>query len=1110
MILLLFLFSLSSQRLRGSFSVPSRDSFSPINHGTQTLIELTSTKKELYYSFENKFDSSDIIIYTKNAHQYTTTMYFYDSYESIKTDKDGEYINFVKELDLSEKLNCITSTKKLTYYIIIKDAGGYSTKDFITIFNEKDTLDLKEEQPFLIPMFFSNNLYTFSFSGEKNEALYLDMNINDKSFSQSIIILKNNVEILRAEKNKGIIPLNEEKEKGEYKIYISSTNNEIYTNIKSSIILRKSESKVRLLEPEKEISLYYVNSNDFFFYVDLDKYELNEENIITFKISHNTYKNKLLQYCYAINMNFKEFNDDKFISVMPSYEEESESYFTRLNTMEIVHHLYFSKTKPAEENKKSYLLVHCNVKIEDEDYFEAENIKVFLSPRVSILDLSEKIKINEKVNIKEYIPKVYKVKIPTNENPLSYAFYTNVQIQTIYENSMLNSNYDNEELKQIYAISKTQLKKEEGGNKILYIKLFGAEQQINLRVESTESEIYYSSGDLRPYKTLSQQHLNCGDSFYFIGSYSMIATDSYFFLEEIYGKYDLYYRNEILDNDEDIIFTNGNKKYLVNSPVGNLKKTFDIIELKCQNPGYFNLHLLKNYFTRTLVLYQRQVTVVPKGTLFIYPSINEDQTKVYVEISTPLGKEINIKTNIINEKIDSKKRFFQAQYNNETIPNYFTLNVIEDNTVISTRLTDKNLYEIVDGVSSKINEKNILFKLKNDQTYKNVNITINNINRIVEGGDYIFSMFRGDVNYGIDMLLSGYETIPLTNKNAINLVISNPYLKSNSMIPDKEDSPFYIAFYVNDPEGIQKSISVEYKNVDTYEEWENSVIKTLPAGENKKYALKVDKNVEKLSLLYQSCGNSLKEINLYNYDDIINSFQIKNRFNLMVFNNYLIPEQMEPIFINDEGNKYTGAQISLSLKEISQKVIDDLNNDENQKLSQNGKLLLMGSLNGVKEYTIYVFNQKNEDLKYIDNICYLDSIKNKNMELKSETDPTYIGIYTTTENSYTIKEEGVYIITVVANLENEMPLKYIFKQFKYDSSLDPHDDDKTDEDKDKDNGDNKTLIIALAVAIPIVIILIGIIIFILWKKRNQDIEKNIPAEEDSQALVRDTLNTTKE
>ena len=77
--------------------------------------------------------------------------------------------------------------------------------------------------------------------------------------------------------------------------------------------------------------------------------------------------------------------------------------------------------------------------------------------------------------------------------------------------------------------------------------------------------------------------------------------------------------------------------------------------------------------------------------------------------------------------------------------------------------------------------------------------------------------------------------------------------------------------------------------------------------------MKIDEKVEKLSILYQSCGNSLKEINLYNYDDIINSFKIRNRFNLVVFNNYHIPQQMEPIFKNDEGNKYTGAQISLSL-----------------------------------------------------------------------------------------------------------------------------------------------------------------------------------------------------
>ena len=62
--------------------------------------------------------------------------------------------------------------------------------------------------------------------------------------------------------------------------------------------------------PEKEIKLFYINSKTFSFYVDLNDYELHEENIITFKYSYNAYKNKLIDYCYAKNMNFKEFDDN--------------------------------------------------------------------------------------------------------------------------------------------------------------------------------------------------------------------------------------------------------------------------------------------------------------------------------------------------------------------------------------------------------------------------------------------------------------------------------------------------------------------------------------------------------------------------------------------------------------------------------------------------------------------------------------------------------------------------------------------------------------------------------------------------------------------------------
>ena len=79
----------------------------------------------------------------------------------------------------------------------------------------------------------------------------------------------------------------------------------------------------------------------------------------------------------------------------------------------------------------------------------------------------------------------------------------------------------------MYDIIHCVLKNEKGTNKIFYMKLFGAEQEINLRAETTESEIIYSYGNSRPYKTISQQKLNCGNSFYFIGSF-------YFFFSFIF------------------------------------------------------------------------------------------------------------------------------------------------------------------------------------------------------------------------------------------------------------------------------------------------------------------------------------------------------------------------------------------------------------------------------------------------------------------------------------------------------------------------------------------------------------------------------------------------
>ena len=191
------------------------------------------------------------------------------------------------------------------------------------------------------------------------------------------------------------------------------------------------------------------------------------------------------------------------------------------------------------------------------------------------------------------------------------------------------------------------------------------------------------------------------------------------------------------------------------------------------------------------------------------------------------------------------------------------------------------------------------------------------------------------------------------------------------------------------------------------------------------------------------------------------------------------------------------------MKEISKEEIDNLNNEAITYISQKGTNINWTNLKGAKEYTIYVFNSKNENVKYIENICYLKTLKKTqlNNELKDETDPTYIGIYTTTSNSFEVKEKGVYYITIVTNLENNYPLNYVFKEITYDSS-------KPSPEPEPDKKSN-TLAIILGICIPLVIIIvIVVVVIIVRKKRNKDIEQNLPDDDAAEALVRPTTTSS--
>ena len=71
-------------------------------------------------------------------------------------------------------------------------------------------------------------------------------------------------------------------------------------------------------------------------------------------------------------------------------------------------------------------------------------------------------------------------------------------------------------------------------------------------------------------------------------------------------------------------------------------------------------------------------------------------------------------------------------------------------------------------------------------------------------------------------------------------------------------------------------------------------------------------------------------------------------------------------------------------------------------------------------------------------------MRNNISDEKNTTDPTYVAIviYSSKDNCYTVKEEGIFITTVMANIEGKMLMKYIYNELKYNSSSEPYDEEE--------------------------------------------------------------------
>ena len=1106
-LLIFLIISLSYQA-----SVPPETDFQVLSSRQLSNFELTKEKSEVYYSFQNAHEAADIVLNFKIAKGFTTYCYIYDSYEKIKQDSQGQYIDAIKEFQITENSIILKQSeltiKKAKYYLVIKDLLNSYYKDYISIFNENDTISLSNGQYVQFDQFYSTNTFNLTFTQKQNELATLKFNIDNEDFFQLVTVYTEGGELIyMGEKTRGEILLNEDLDTNGTFIVEIESEEEPYTLMKSSVVLYLEERKAKELKYDSPLNSIYNGEKVFHFYVDLSEYDLNEENIITFKFGKQVHERNLISHCYAKAMNFEINDDNKFIANMPVNEEENEAVFTRLTGTDDVYQLYFKNTQAKEENKTTYLLIHLDLKIDVYDtslFIEPEEFSVYLSNRAEKIDLvdyrgmTHNI-LNKNIQIKNYVPVIYRIQLPLEENPLrlSYVFYTSDSVQTIYNTTMISDQHSHEKNRMLYALSSSQ--NEYDYTKVLYIKIYGfTSGEINFRIESTESNIYYIQNDSRKLKTFSNKLTDCTKSFYYIGDYGSLVTKGYFYQETLYGIINTYYKGKITKDDKSIL-TNNDSSFLVDS-LFPLDTSIDIVELKCEFPGYYQAHLVDDVDKRDINLYSKIYNYLPAKTNFtITPMLSPNQEDINFEIYNPTGKNMKISDGKTITDLDKNKKFYQIKYKNYAeVPSKFTV-LSDENSIISITLTNKDSFIIVDKEKADIDyDSQIIIKLAQKKDYSTVNVQIT---RIYHGFSY--SLFRGNVDYAGKLIESQYDYIPADRSHKINMEISNPYLINPNMIKNDENDIYYLMYSIDDPEQIQKEVKLAYNPIEDHEKINPEEIKTL-VDEKDIYKLPSSD----ISLIFQSCGNTLKDIYIkdlgeniiqdipnskndtkYNYEKVKN-YKAETNINILLKNNGqdILPE-------------LKGAIIGVTEKTITEEKIKYYSDLKLYIRIEDGKIT-WDKIDQMKSYDIYVLDENNTYIPHLDNPCLLEALK-KNYSL-FEGNNTYIKHYSRDVNYISLKEQGVYIITVSSKIENDLPLLYVYEPIIYNSSFIP----PSPPDGGDDDNDDSGTVLFLAIALPIVIVGVLVIIFALIKcrkkKDDDNMDNNMENDDKNEAIIRDT------
>ena len=974
------------------------DEFVPLPSFKTQKIELNNESKEAYYLFTNNFDNSDIVLNMKIAKGFTVHMYVYDSIDKIEKDSEGRYINHLHDILLNQKEAHFKAESKGKLYLLIKDIENYFDVEYLTMFNENDTMTLTDESSFVIKRFYSSKTFTINVKVTQTEKAKMSIEnyVKDqldqivvKSDDQVLVDTKDDVVDLEFDTAKNVM------------ITITTTKDAYIDDAK--LITISSNRKVKEIILNHGINVNFVKSGKIYLYSNIDNYEDDEVNTAILK--HEMPK-EISQY-EIVSVLGKQIESDKsddetLMPLMPKDESENEIKFAQKVDSDEFDLIYFKRSKTESSDKHKYLLIVIDINVKDSD---AHSFFIIVSSpinRIGLIESKNTLTYETKADVPMYI----EMKVKTDQS-LSYIVYLqNGDYMTIYNGTLykfddINDQYQKERL---FAIANG---KESYLNTYTIMLFSDIPQTMKLIIEVTKSDLVYYKEE-RPVVMIQKEMINCDKPYYIFGSFSYYGKSNYAYLDALSGEFELY--KKTLDETSESVFPTEDNKI---DHVTLLDDTFlDVLAVKCKSPGVMNLHIMSNVADKVnLSKYDRYIGYFANSTTknILLPAMKT----MNIEFISYLKNSISIQINDTKIELSNENPISHLTFNAKTYKTDMLITIGDSDAVLGISISSDNLYKEVKETSYRVEGEHVLIPIAKKDTYKYVDINIYD-----HLGNKTFYIAHGRESSKFFSLpsLSQRESI---EDGDINVRIHNPYEMLLNPMYTVDDLYYLVVdleLGMNETSAVS-DVSISYIDKDPIEPTPSST-NTILSDENKKIKITTESDLSKnLNILAKSCAPE-SNLNLYFYDDLVSQYDVSQKYKLITMKNSMTQYIIE--FEDDGHERYRGMIVNYLYGDVDEEKINKYNEMNWTITAESGKEISFSSVDEVDHYEIFILdkstsNDTNTTIELLNNECYLNLIKSSN-----EDKVTFIEANTT---KVSVNITGEVFINVIAVIKGNQLLR---------------------------------------------------------------------------------------